>query len=126
MKVATIIIRVLLGSLLLFTSISYFLTFDKQPELTGDLKTVFEGFKATKYLLTLVKIVEFLSGLSFLTGKFIKLFSLVFFPVSINILLINVFLIQSGFSIAIAIFVFLSNIFLIYRSWESYKGIFAS
>lgn len=124
MKVATIIIRVLLGSLLLFASISYFLTFDKQPALTGELKTVFEGFKATKYLLTLVKIVELLSGLSFLTGKFIKLFSLVFLPVSINILLMNVFLIPAG--LPIAIFVFLGNVFLIYRSWESYKEILGS
>ena len=124
MKIATIIIRVLLGSLLLFTSISYFLTYGQQPALIGDLKAVFEGFKFTKYLLTLVKIVELLSGLSFLTGKFIKLFSLVFLPVSINILLINVFLVPTG--LPIAMFVFLGNVFLIYRSWESYKGILGS
>lgn len=124
MKVATTIIRVLLGSLLLYTSISYFLTYGKQPALIGDLKMVFEGFKFTKYLITLVKIVEFLSGLSFLTGKFVKLFSLVFLPVSINILLINVFLMPAG--LPIAIFVFLGNVFLIYGSWESYKGILGS
>lgn len=122
MKIATLVIRILLGALLLFASLSYFFKFGEQPAPVGDMKTVMAGFMATKYLLPLAKSVELICGLSFLTGKFLKITSVILVPVTLNILLINVFLMPEGTPIAAALL--LGNVFLIYRNWDSYKWLF--
>jgi putative oxidoreductase len=73
MKIATIIIRSLIGLLLLFSSISYFLHLFPEPPLSGNMKLFNDGIKASVYLMPLVKTIEFTCGLSFITGKFNKL-----------------------------------------------------
>jgi putative oxidoreductase len=124
MKIATLIVRILIGALLLFASLSYFFKFGEQPELVGDMKTVMTGFMATKYLLPLAKLVELICGLSFVTGKFMKISSIILVPITLNILLINVFLMPEGIPIAAALL--LGNLFIIYRNWDSYKGLFVA
>lgn len=122
MKIATIIIRVLLGALLLFGAVVYFLKLFPTPELTGNLKTFNEGMAASGYMMNLVKSVELLCGLAFISGKFIRLANLVLLPVSVNIVLVHLFLDPAN--IAAGAFVFIANIFLIYKYWDSYKEIF--
>ncbi|MFI0491096.1 DoxX family membrane protein [Flavobacterium sp.] len=124
MKIATLVIRILIGILLLFASLSYFFKFGEKPALAGDMKTVMDGFTATKYLMPLAKVVELICGLSFITGKFIKISAVILVPISLNILLINVFLMPEGAPIGAALL--LGNIFLIYRNWDSYKGLFVA
>ncbi|MDD5150049.1 MAG: DoxX family membrane protein [Flavobacterium sp.] len=115
MKITTLIVRLLIGLLLLFASLSYFFKFGEHPNPVGDMKTVMDGFMATKYILPVAKSVELLCGLSFLTGKFIKISAIILVPISLNILLINVFLMPEGTPIAAALF--LGNLFLIYTNW---------
>ncbi len=124
MKIATLVIRILIGILLLFASLSYFFKFGEQPALVGDMKTVMDGFTATKYLMPLAKVVELICGLSFVTGKFIKISAIILVPITLNILLINVFLMPQGTPIAVALL--LGNLFLIYRNWDSYKKLFVA
>lgn len=123
MKITTLIIRILIGALLLFASLSYFLKLGEQPKLVGDMKTVMTGFMATKYLLPLAKSVELICGLSFITKKFIKISIIILVPITLNILLINVFLMPEGIPIAATLF--LGNLFLIYSYWENYKNLFS-
>ena len=122
MKIATLIVRSLLGILFLYTSISYFLHLNPEPATTGNFKAFQVGLVASTYLIPLAKTLELLCGLSFVTGKFTTLANIVIFPVIINILLINYFLTPESLPIAIGIF--LANIFLIYSHWENYKGLF--
>jgi putative oxidoreductase len=122
MKIATIIVRTLLGLLFLFTSVSYFLHLNPEPASTGEFKAFQLGLVASTYLFPLAKSVEFLCGLSFVTGKFTTLANLVIFPVTLNILLINYFLTPEN--LPLAIFVFVGNIFLIFAHWENYKSLF--
>lgn len=124
MKIATLIVRILIGALLLFASLAYFFNFGEQPEPVGNMKTVMAGFMATKYLLPLAKAVELICGLSFVTGKFIKISAVILVPVTLNILLINIFLMPEGIPIAAALL--LGNLFLMYRNWDSYKGLFVA
>lgn len=124
MKITTLIIRILIGALLLFASLAYFFNFGKQPEPVGEMKTLMDGFMATKYILPVAKSIELLCGLSFITGKFIKISAVILIPITLNILLINVFLIPEGTPIAAALF--LGNLFLIYRNWDCYKGMFVA
>jgi putative oxidoreductase len=124
MKIATIIIRLLLGALLLFASLSFFFHLVPEPDATGNMKIFNEGLMASGYLMTLVKIVELVCGLSFVTGKFLKLTPILLMPISINILLVHIFMMPEG--IPVALFVFLGNLFLIYKNWEHYKDLFAA
>ncbi|MBU2060271.1 DoxX family membrane protein [Flavobacterium frigidarium] len=122
MKIATIVIRSLLGLLFLYTSLSYFLHLSPEPASSGEFKAFQLGLIASTYLMPLAKAVELLCGLSFVTGKYTTLANLVIFPVTLNILLINYFLTPEN--LPLALFVFLGNIFLIFTHWENYKGLF--
>jgi putative oxidoreductase len=124
MKIATFIIRSLIGLLLLFASISYFFHLSTEPPLTGDMKLFNDGINASGYLMPLVKTVEFLCGLSFISGKFNKISFILLMPISINIICIHLFLAPEG--IPVAAFVFLGNIFLLYTKWDSYKELFTA
>ncbi|MBP9792724.1 MAG: DoxX family protein [Flavobacterium sp.] len=121
MKLATTIIRVLLGALLLFASLMFFLKLAPEPEVTGDFKAFNVGLVASKYIIPLAKAVELLCGISFITNKFVALANLVILPVSLNIFLINFFMTPEN--LPIAIFICFANLFLIYRYWEHYRGL---
>ncbi|KAB1157990.1 DoxX family protein [Flavobacterium luteum] len=122
MKIVTIVIRTLMGLLFLFASISFFLKLVPEPVTTGDFKAFQIGLVASAYLIPLAKSVELLCGLAYVSGRFVSLANIVILPVSINILLINFFLTPE--SLPIAIFIFLGNLFLIYRYWANYKSVF--
>jgi putative oxidoreductase len=122
MKIATIFVRSLIGLVLIFVSVAYF--FNLLPELssTGDFKAFQVGLIASVYLMPMVKTIELICGISYLSGRYVTLSNIVVLPVSINILFINFFLNQSV--LPLAIFIFLGNIFLIYRYWKNYKSLF--
>lgn len=122
MKIITIIIRTLIGLLLLFASITYFFNLIPQPEVTGSFKTFQEGIKASVYIMPLAKTVELVCGLAYISGKFMKLANILLVPVSLNILFINIFLAPEG--TPIALFLLVGNLFMIYKDWDSYRGLF--
>lgn len=124
MKIATIIIRTLIGLLFLFTSIGFFLKLFPEPALEGNFKAFQVGIVASSYLIPLAKSIELLCGLSFVLGRYVTLANILIFPVTVNILFINFFLTPEG--IPMALFVFLGNLFLIYTHWKNYKGLFVA
>lgn len=124
MKITTIIVRSLAGLLLLFASISYFFHLFPEPLLTGDMKTFNDGLNASGYLMPLVKTVELLCGIAYVTGKFNKIANIILLPISINILFVHICLAPEG--IPVAVFLFTANIFLIYTKWDSYKNLFTA
>lgn len=122
MKVATTIVRVLLGVLFIYASLMFFLKMAPEPETTGDFKIFNTGIVAAQYILPLAKTLEFLCGLAFLTNRFVALANLVILPVTINIFMIHFFM--SPENLPIAVFVCIANVFLIFRYWDHYKGLF--
>jgi len=124
MKVATIIIRILFGALLLFSSIAYFLQLIPPPELTGAMKTFNDGINASHYLMPLVKAIELLCGLAFVFNRFIPLATILIFPITLNILGVHIFLAPEG--LPIAIFMLTANLFLAFRNKEHYRSILQS
>lgn len=122
MKIATIIVRILVGAFMLFASITYFFHLVPEPSFTGDMKTFNEGLSASKYLMPLAKSVELISGLTIISRKFMKIGAVILVPVTLNILLINVFLMPEGIPIAATLL--LGNLFLLYSNWNSYKYLF--
>lgn len=122
MRITTIIIRLLLGALLIYASAMFFLKLAPEQETTGAFKAFNTGIIAAKYLMPLAKVLELLCGISYLSNKYVALANIVILPVSLNIFLINYFM--SPEHLPIGIFVCAANLFLIYRYWGHYKGLF--
>ena len=122
MKTATFFIRTIIGILLILVSLAYF--FNLMPDLSssGDFKAFQLGLISSVYLMPMVKTIELLCGISYLSGKYVTLSNIMVLPVSTNILFLNFFLNPNG--IPLAIFVFLGNLFLIYSYWKNYKPLF--
>ncbi|PKB15076.1 DoxX family protein [Flavobacterium sp. 5] len=119
MKTATFFIRTIIGILLILVSLAYF--FNLMPDLStsGDFKAFQLGLISSIYLMPMVKTIELLCGISYLTGKYVTLSNIIVLPVSTNILFINFFLNPNG--MPLAFFVFFGNLFLIYSYWKNYK-----
>ena len=122
MKIVTFIIRTLIGLLLLFASVSFFLKLDPETVSTGDFKAFQVGLVASTYLMPLAKGVELLCGLAYVSNKFVTLANLMILPVTLNILLINIFLAPEN--LPIGLFVFAGNLFMIFVHWNNYKPLF--
>jgi len=123
MKIAAIIIRVLMGLLFLFASVSFLLKLFPKPELQGDVKLFNEGIDASRYLMPTVKVIELLCAIAFIIGRFVPLATLVIFPIVVNIFLFHAFLSPEG--LPVASFVLLGNLFLAYYYRKNYESIFA-
>jgi hypothetical protein len=123
MKTATFFIRTIIGLLLVLVSTAYF--FNLMPDLvsSNDFKAIQLGLISSVYLMPIVKTVELLCGISYLSGQYVALTNIMVLPVSINILFYDFFLNPNG--IPLALFVFLGNLFLIYMHKKNYKSLFS-
>ena len=123
MKIAVIIVRVLMGLIFLFASITFLFKLYPIPELTGDVKRFNEGMMASVYLFPLVKIIELLCGIAFVVGRYVALAVVLIFPIIINIFLFHSFLAPEG--LPLAGFLVLGNCFLAYANREKYLPLFS-
>ena len=121
MKIASIVVRVLLGLLLLFASIAFFANLAPPPEFSGQQKEFWEGLMASKYILPVVKVFELLIGIALVSGYYVPLAIVVFFPIAVNILLTHVFVMTDGLPVAIAVFA--AEVFLIAANWKSFESL---
>jgi putative oxidoreductase len=122
MKIATIIVRSLIGLLFIYASVMFFFKQAPETESTAAFKAFNVGPIASIYLMPIVKGIELLCGLAFLSGKFVTLANIVILPVTLNIFLVNFFLMPE--QLPIAIFLLLGNMFLIFVNWDNYKTLF--
>jgi len=124
MKIASIIVRILMGLMFAFASIVVLFKLVPQPEQTGNVKIFMDGMTASVYLMTTVKIVELVCAIAFLSGRFVALATVVIFPINLNILLFHVFLEPSGLIMAILLTV--GNLFLAYYYRDRYTSMLAA
>lgn len=122
MKIATIIVRILLGLMFLFASASYFFHLTpEQPPMQGNPKVFMDGLNASGYIMNLVKGIELICALAFLSGRFVALANVVLFPITVNILMVHLILLPESAPIAIAIFV--AQLFLFYAYRNKYTTV---
>jgi putative oxidoreductase len=119
MKIAVKITRILLGILLIFSSMAYFFNLIPVPELFGAIKEFNEGVEASGYLIPLIKGTELVCGLALLSGYFVPLALVIFFPLAVNIMCLHFTIAPEG--IPIAIFVMATTLFLVYAKRAHYK-----
>ena len=116
MKIAYMVVRILVGILFIFSSLSFLLKLVVPPEQTGNMKVFMDGMIASGYIFPTVKILELICGLAFLTGFFVPLASILISPIIVNILLVHVFLDPNG--LLIAIILVLANLFIAHMNRE--------
>jgi len=121
-KYFNLAIRLLLGALFLFASISYFGKFIEEPEMSPSMKIFQTGLDAAGYLMPLVKVIELLCGIAFVSGFFVPLAALLLAPISINIFCIHLWLEPSG--LPVGIFVLGANAYLASLHWDLYQKLF--
>jgi putative oxidoreductase len=124
MKVAVITVRIVLGLLFVVSSLGYFFNLMPAGEMSEAAQLFFTGIVASKYLLPVVKTIELLVGVAFLTGKFVPLATVVIFPITLNIVLFHAFLAPEGMIVPIIILA--GNLFLAYRYKENYQSLVAA
>lgn len=124
MKIASIIIRTLMGLMFAFASTAFFLKLFDVPEATGSVKIFNDGIAASVYLMPTVKVFELLCSLAFLSGRFVPLATVVIFPITLNIVLFHSFLQPAGLPVAILLLI--GNLFLAYYYRNKYKGLLAA
>jgi uncharacterized membrane protein YphA (DoxX/SURF4 family) len=124
MKVAVIIVRIVMGLLFLVSAIGFFFNLMPQPELSGNAQLFIGGMAASVYLFPLLKVIETLCAIAFLSGRFVPLATVVIFPVTVNILLYHSFLAPQD--MIIPVLLFLANVFLAYHYRRNYEMVLAA
>lgn len=121
MKIAVTIVRVLMGLIFVFSAIVVLFKLIPTPELTGNMKTFNAGLTASGYFIPFLKSVELIAGIALVLGFFVPLATIVIFPITVNILLVHLFLAPEG--LPVALFMFCGNLFLAYYYRKNYTSI---
>ncbi len=121
MKFAIVGARVVLGLIFVVFGLNGFFHFIPTPEMSEGAGSLMGALLATGYFMMLVKLVEVVSGLMILTGRFLPLGLILLAPVSVHILLFHVFLDRAGLPMAIVIVVL--QLFLAWAYRDSFGGV---
>ncbi|HEY2143385.1 MAG TPA: DoxX family membrane protein [Candidatus Udaeobacter sp.] len=121
MKIATIVVRILLGLMFVVFGSNFFLNFIQMPPpppgLAGDY---FKVFAASGYMYV-IGAVQLLSGLLLLIGRFVPLALTLLAGMIFNILVFHVLMAPEG--IAMGIVVAVLEIFLVWSYRDRFAGI---
>ena len=123
MKFAVIGARVLLGLIFVVFGLHGFFQFSfiPAPEMNEAAGSFMGALVGTGYFMIVVKLVELVSGLMILTGRFLPLGLILLAPVSVSILLFHTFLDQAG--LGMAIFLVAMQLFLAWSYRDSFSGV---
>ena len=123
MKFAVIGARVLLGLIFVVFGLHGFFQFSfiPAPEMNEAAGSFMGALLGTGYFMIVVKVVELVSGLMILTGRFLPLGLILLAPVSVSILLFHTFLDQAG--LGMAIFLVAMQLFLAWSYRDSFSGV---
>jgi putative oxidoreductase len=123
MKIAMIIVRTLLGLFLLMGSAVYLFKLMPMPLPEGTAKVYSDGL-AVVNLIFIVKVIELICGLAFLSGRYVTLAALVMFPIIVNIIIFHA--VVAPAQIGGGLFILLADLFLAYYYRVNYAPLFKS
>jgi|ERR1043166_10085 uncharacterized membrane protein YphA (DoxX/SURF4 family) len=121
MKIATIIVRTLLGLLFVVFGSNIFLHFLKMPPQPASLATDFTKALMQSGYMYVVGFLQVAGGLLLLIGRFVPLGLTLLGPVIVNILLFHTFLDPGG--LPMAIIVSAMALFLLYAYRVNFAGL---
>ena len=93
----------------------------KPPPVLPEAEQFQNAILSSGYVIPVILLVYFVTGVSYLANRFVALSSLVLFPVSLNVLLFHAILNQTPRSIGMALMLFLANLYMLFRSREAFR-----
>ena len=121
MKIATIIVRTLLGLVFVVFGSNIFLHFIPMPPLPATLAGDFSKALMQSHYIYVVGLLQVIGGLLLLIGLYVPLGLTLLGPVIANILLFHIFLDPSGLPLAIIVAVL--ALFLLWRYRTNFAGL---
>src|SRR5213594_4018632 len=121
MKIATIIVRVLLGLMFVVFGSNIFFHFLPMPPPPATLAGDFTKALMQSHYLYVVGLLQVAGGLLLLIGRYVPLGLTLLGPVIVNILLFHIFLDPSGLPMAIVVAVL--AVFLLWRYRTNFAGL---
>ncbi len=121
MSKVKMIVRILLGIMLVVFGLNKFLQFMPMPPLPQEAAEFMGALVKSGYLMTVVAVVEIITGILLLFNKYVPLALVLVFPVLLNAFLFHLFLDLSG--IGGAAFAVAMNVYLFFSRKESYQEI---
>lgn len=121
MKIATIIVRVLLGLMFVVFGSNIFFHFIPMPEQKPSLATDFSKALMESHYVYAVGLLQMAGGLLLLIGRYVALGLTLLGPVIVNILLFHIFLETSGLPMAIVVSAL--ALFLLARYRANFAGL---
>jgi putative oxidoreductase len=123
MKIATTILRILLGLIYLVFGLDYFFHFiPYQPMHTGAAAALKDGLIGTGYIYPMMKSIQIIGGISLIVNRYAPFSAVMLFPISLNVLLFHTILVPSGW--LMGVFLIVPNLFLGYAYRKYYAGMF--
>ena len=123
MKIATHIVRYLLGAVFFVFGLNGFLNFIKLPPFPPEAGEFLGAMMKTGYLWTLVKTTEVVCGALLLSGLFVPLTLVLLAPVVINIVFFHLYLTPPSDGVPAYVFLAL-HLFLLWSYRDYYKPLF--
>lgn len=120
MKIATIILRVLLGLLFVVFGSNGFLHFIPMPPMSGPSGDFIGSMHVTGYL-KVIAALQVAGGALLLIGKYVPLGLTLLGPIIVNIVLYHLFMDWAGMGMAVCVSAF--ALFLLWRYWDSFAGL---
>jgi putative oxidoreductase len=120
MKIVKTIFFVLFALMFINAGLNKFLHYMPMPEMTPEMKPVFEAFGTLSWLTPLTGLIELLAGILILFPKTRALGAIMILPVMIGILCHNATFMPSGLLIAGVLF--LINLWMIGDNWKKYQA----
>jgi uncharacterized membrane protein YphA (DoxX/SURF4 family) len=120
MKIVKTIFFVLFALMFINAGLDKFLHYMPMPEMTPEMKPVFEAFGTLSWLTPLTGLIELLAGILILFPKTRALGAIMILPVMIGILCHNATFMPSGLLIAGVLF--LINLWMIGDNWKKYQA----
>lgn len=121
MKLVVVGVRLFLGLVFVVFGLNGFFHFVEPPAMEDAATALITVFVATGYLMPVVKLTELVSGLMILSGKFVPLGLTLLAPVSINIVLLHLFLNRGGLGSSLVLLVL--HLFLAWAYRDSFRGV---
>ena len=126
MKTAVLIARLLLGLIFLLFGLDYFLNFMSHiinfPSAGEKADAFFGAIGATGYFFPVLKGIEVICGLFLLINRYTAFFTVVIFPITVNIFMLHACLAHPYIPLGTGML--LLNVFLLYSYRKYYQGLF--
>ncbi|HZV36313.1 MAG TPA: DoxX family membrane protein [Verrucomicrobiae bacterium] len=122
MKIATIIIRTLLGLAFVVFGLNMFLNFIPKPPMPSGHAGEFMTALFASHYIYVIGAFQLVGGFLLLIGRWVPLGLALLWPVIVNILCFHIFLNKEGLPIAIVVAVL--GLFLVWSYRASFAGVF--